>query len=68
MQHGRKTSVYVSDDFLRKIGVVENGKKRISKAIALVLERYSFLVRTEQNHILISRLFTEKEWEGTEYL
>lgn len=63
MQHGRKTSIYVSDDFLRKIGVVENGKKRISKAIALVLERYSFLVRTEQNHILISRLFSEKEWE-----
>lgn len=63
MLRGRKTCIYVTDRYLQKIGFVENGKKKLSKSISLVLDRYSYLIRNEQESIKNSTLFTEKEWE-----
>ena len=63
MRKGCKTSIYISYDLLKKVGYVENGKKSLGKAISLVLDRYSYLVRSEQEYILKNGFFTEKEWE-----
>lgn len=58
---GAKTSVYLSDELRRKLGVIPYGSRGASDAVSVIADRYYHLTSTERSKILA--LFNENEWE-----
>lgn len=58
---GSKTSVYLSSELKRKLGVQPFGIRKGSEAVSVLADRYYSLTATERNKLL--SLFSENEWE-----
>lgn len=58
---GNKTSVYLSDELRKKLGVTPYGTRGGTDAVSIIADRYYLLVSAERTKML--SLFNDNEWE-----
>lgn len=58
---GKKTSIYIGNELMDKLGLYPYGNKTPLNAIHTTIDRYSYLISCERTYI--RKLFTEQEWE-----